>query len=79
MGGVPKYRRIPKCEGETSRDKSQSVASLERLFKTRDLELPFLERSLPSLVIRIAATSTRKSLATAIATQKITATPKTPP
>ena len=31
-----------------------------------------------SLVTRIAATSNRKSLATAVATQKITATPKTP-
>ena len=32
----------------------------------------------PGLVTRIAATSNRKSLATVIATQKITATPKTP-
>ena len=32
----------------TGRDKSQSVASPEELFKTRDLELPFFEGSLPS-------------------------------
>ena len=32
----------------TGRDESQSVPSPEKLFKTRDLELPFFEGSLPS-------------------------------
>ena len=32
----------------TSRDESQSVPSPEKFFKTRDLELPFFEGSLPS-------------------------------
>ena len=33
---------------ETGRDESQSVPSPQKLFKTRDLELPFFEGSLPS-------------------------------
>ena len=33
---------------ETGRDESQSVLSPEKLFKTRDLELPFFEGSFPS-------------------------------
>ena len=32
----------------TSRDESQSVPSLKKIFKTRDLELPIFEGSLPS-------------------------------
>ena len=38
--------------------------------------LPIFSENIGVLVTRIAATSNRKSLATAIATQKITATPK---
>ena len=47
--GVDKVQAYPK-QGvrETTRDKSQSVPSPEDLFKTRDLELPFFEGSLPS-------------------------------
>ena len=33
---------------ETSRDESQNVLSTQKLFKTRDLELPIFEGSLPS-------------------------------
>ena len=33
---------------ETGRDESQSVPSSEKLFKTRDLELPIFEGSVPS-------------------------------
>ena len=46
-GRTKKYRRIPRVR-VTGRDESQSFPSPERLFKTKDLELPFFEGSLPS-------------------------------
>ena len=57
--------------------------SISRLWKNFPAIFPEFSRSFPpelpqSLVTQIAAISNRKSLATAIATQKITATLKTP-
>ena len=46
-GGV-KSTGISQSVRVTSRDESQSVPSLEKLFKTRELELPNFEGSLPS-------------------------------
>ena len=40
--------RKPQSVWATSRDESQSVPSPEKPLKTRDLELPFFEGSLPS-------------------------------
>ena len=48
VGEHKKYRRIPNCEVETSRDESQCVPSPDKPFKTRDLELPIFKGSLPS-------------------------------
>ena len=45
--GCTKYRRIAKVS-ETRRDEFQSVPSLEKLFRTRDVQLPFPEGSLLS-------------------------------
>ena len=45
--GRKKCRRIPKREGDWQ-DESQVVPFPEKLFKTRDLELPIFEGSLPS-------------------------------
>ena len=46
-GGV-KSAAVSQSVRETDRDESQSVPSPEKLFKTRDLELPIFEGSLPS-------------------------------
>ena len=46
-GGV-KSAGVSQSVRETGRDKSQSVPSPENLFRTRDLELPIFEGSLPS-------------------------------
>ena len=47
MGGA-KSAGVSQSVRETGRDESQSVPSPEELFKTRDLELPIFEGSLPS-------------------------------
>ena len=46
-GGV-KSAGVSQRVRETGRDESQSVPSPEKLFKTRDLELPIFEGSVPS-------------------------------
>ena len=46
-GGV-KSAGVSQSVRETGRDESQSVPSPEELFKTRDLELPIFEGSVPS-------------------------------
>ena len=46
-GGV-KSTGVSQSVRETSRDESQNVLSTQKLFKTRDLELPIFEGSLPS-------------------------------
>ena len=46
-GGV-KSTGVSQSVRETSRDESQNVLSTQKLFKTRDLELPILQGSLPS-------------------------------
>ena len=46
-GGV-KSAGVSQSVRETGRDESQSVPSPEKLFKTRDLELPIFEGSVPS-------------------------------
>ena len=46
-GGV-KSAGVFQSVRETGRDESQSVPSPEKLFKTRDLELPIFEGSVPS-------------------------------
>ena len=46
-GGV-KSAGVSQSVRKTGRDESQSVPSPEKLFKTRDLELPTLEGSVPS-------------------------------
>ena len=46
-GGV-KSAGVSQSVTETGRDESQSVPSPEKLFETRDLELPIFEGSVPS-------------------------------
>ena len=46
-GGV-KSAGVSQSVRESGRDESQSVHSPEKLFKTRDLELPIFEGSVPS-------------------------------
>ena len=47
--GRTKYRRIPKCEDDKQgRVPKRSLSRKKKLIKTRDLELPFFEGSLPS-------------------------------
>ena len=46
-GGV-KSAGVSQSVRETGRDESQCVPSPEKLFKTRDLELPIFEGSVPS-------------------------------
>ena len=46
-GGV-KSAGVSQSVREIGRDESQSVPSPEKLFKTRDLELPIFEGSVPS-------------------------------
>ena len=45
--GRKKYRHIPKCEGD-SQGQVPTCSLPGKLFKTRDLELPIFEGSLPS-------------------------------
>ena len=47
MGGVQSTGASQSVR-DTSRDESQTVLSPEKVFKTRDLELPFFEGSFPS-------------------------------
>ena len=48
MNGGVKSAGVSQSARETGRDESQSVPSPEKLFKTRDLELPIFEGSVPS-------------------------------
>ena len=50
-GGV-KSAGVSQSVRETGRDESQSVPCPEKLLKTRDLELPIFDGSLPKIVHR---------------------------